>query len=127
MRTRANIALTKAKVGGQYATTVIAKTVAARAGYDPRSGITLWNKMAAASKGAPPEWLSTHPSGDSRIKDIEAALPPPSTAESKPLQLDARQLLVVHGGNVSAAARRSAPAHASCSVSPASCCSWWFS
>lgn len=34
VRTRANIALTKAKVGGQYATAVIAKTMAARAGYD---------------------------------------------------------------------------------------------
>ena len=39
------------------------------------AGITLWQKMAAASKGAPPEWLSTHPSGGSRIKDIEANLP----------------------------------------------------
>ena len=54
---------------------LVGMELAARAGYDPRSGITLWNKMAAASKGAPPEWLSTHPSGGSRIKDIEAALP----------------------------------------------------
>ncbi|MBK6863868.1 MAG: M48 family metallopeptidase [Ideonella sp.] len=54
---------------------LIGMELAARAGYDPRSGVTLWNKMAAANKGAPPEWLSTHPSGDSRIKDIEAALP----------------------------------------------------
>ena len=54
---------------------LIGLELGARAGYDPRAGITLWNKMAAASKGAPPEWLSTHPSGDSRIKDIEAALP----------------------------------------------------
>lgn len=29
----------------------------------------------AASKGAPPQWLSTHPSGNSRIADIEANLP----------------------------------------------------
>ncbi|MBE2244746.1 MAG: M48 family metallopeptidase [Burkholderiaceae bacterium] len=49
--------------------------LAARAGYDPRAAITLWQKMAAASKNAPPQWLSTHPSGSSRIKDIEAALP----------------------------------------------------
>jgi predicted Zn-dependent protease len=48
--------------------------LAARAGYDPRCGITLWNKMAAANKGAPPEWMSTHPSGGSRIKDIEVNL-----------------------------------------------------
>lgn len=54
---------------------LIGMELAARAGYDPRAGITLWQKMAAASKGAPPEWLSTHPSGGSRIKDIEANLP----------------------------------------------------
>ena len=54
---------------------LVGMELAARAGYDPRAGITLWQKMAAASKGAPPEWLSTHPSGDSRVKDIEASLP----------------------------------------------------
>jgi predicted Zn-dependent protease len=31
--------------------------------------------MAQASKGAPPQWLSTHPAGETRIKDIEANLP----------------------------------------------------
>ncbi len=49
--------------------------LAARAGYDPRAGVTLWQKMGAASKGAPPDWLSTHPSGKNRIKDIERRLP----------------------------------------------------
>jgi predicted Zn-dependent protease len=49
--------------------------LAARAGYDPHAGVTLWNKMAVASKGAPPQWLSTHPSGPTRIRDIERALP----------------------------------------------------
>lgn len=49
--------------------------LAARAGYDPRAGITLWQKMAAANKNAPPQWLSTHPAGETRIADIEAALP----------------------------------------------------
>ncbi len=49
--------------------------LAARAGYDPRAGISLWQKMAAASKGGPLEFLSTHPSGSSRIEDIQAQLP----------------------------------------------------
>ena len=49
--------------------------LSARAGYDPRAGVSLWQKMAAASKGAPPQWLSTHPAGKTRIKDIEANLP----------------------------------------------------
>jgi predicted Zn-dependent protease len=53
---------------------LVGMELAARAGYDPRAGITLWNKMAVANKGAPPEWFSTHPSGGSRIKDIEANL-----------------------------------------------------
>lgn len=54
---------------------LVGMELAARAGYDPRAGITLWQKMSAASKGAPPQWLSTHPSGSSRIAEIEANLP----------------------------------------------------
>ena len=49
--------------------------LAARAGYDPRAGITLWRKMQQASKGAPPQWFSTHPASDTRIKEIEKHLP----------------------------------------------------
>jgi predicted Zn-dependent protease len=54
---------------------VVGLDIAARAGYDPRAGITLWQKMMAANRNAPPEFLSTHPAGDSRIKDIERQLP----------------------------------------------------
>ena len=46
--------------------------LSARAGYRPAAGVTLWQKMMGANNGAPPQWLSTHPSGDSRIRDIEA-------------------------------------------------------
>jgi len=49
--------------------------LAAKAGYRPAAGASLWRKMMDASKGAPPQWLSTHPSGDSRIRDIESRLP----------------------------------------------------
>ena len=49
--------------------------LSAKAGYRPEAGVSLWQKMLAANKGAPPQWLSTHPSGDSRIKDIQARLP----------------------------------------------------
>ena len=48
--------------------------LSARAGYKPAAGVTLWQKMMAVNKGAPPQWLSTHPSGDSRIRDIEGRL-----------------------------------------------------
>ncbi|MEX8517437.1 MAG: M48 family metallopeptidase [Leptothrix sp. (in: b-proteobacteria)] len=54
---------------------LVGMELAARAGYNPRAGITLWQKMMAASKGAPLQFLSTHPSSDNRIKDIEANLP----------------------------------------------------
>ena len=49
--------------------------LAARAGYDPRAGVTLWQKMMTANRGAPPEFLSTHPAGTSRIKEIEKHFP----------------------------------------------------
>ncbi len=54
---------------------IVGMDLAARAGYDPRAGVALWNKMLQASKGAPAEFLSTHPSGTTRIADIEARLP----------------------------------------------------
>src|SRR5262245_34969242 len=45
--------------------------LAARAGYDPRAAITLWQKMAKLSSGgAPISLLSTHPSNEDRIKDL---------------------------------------------------------
>jgi len=47
--------------------------LAARAGYDPRAAISLWEKMAKVSKGGqPPKWLSTHPAHDERINDLRA-------------------------------------------------------
>jgi predicted Zn-dependent protease len=45
--------------------------LAARAGYDPRAAVALWQKMAKlSSSGAPPKLLSTHPSHEDRIKDL---------------------------------------------------------
>jgi predicted Zn-dependent protease len=54
---------------------LVGMELAARAGYDPAAGVTLWQKMGAVNKGAPPEFLSTHPSGPTRIKDIQDNLP----------------------------------------------------
>jgi predicted Zn-dependent protease len=46
--------------------------LAARAGYDPRAAITLWEKMTKTGGGnAPPQWLSTHPSHETRIRDLQ--------------------------------------------------------
>jgi predicted Zn-dependent protease len=49
--------------------------LAARAGYNPRAGVSLWQKMTEANRNAPPQWLSTHPAGTARIREIEANLP----------------------------------------------------
>ena len=54
---------------------IVGMDLAARAGYDPRAGVTLWQKMLATGKGSPPPFLSTHPSGASRLQEIEATLP----------------------------------------------------
>ena len=54
---------------------IVGMELAARAGYDPQAGVTLWQKMLATGKGSPPPFLSTHPSGATRIQDIQAKLP----------------------------------------------------
>lgn len=48
----------------------------AMAGYDPNEAPKFWERMSTMSGGeAPPEWLSTHPSHDTRIEDLKAAIP----------------------------------------------------
>ena len=47
----------------------------AMAGYDPNAAVGFWERMAADSKGAPPEFLSTHPASATRIRAIKAAIP----------------------------------------------------
>lgn len=48
--------------------------LAARAGYDPRAALTLWEKMEAAGGARQPEFLSTHPSPASRMTDLRHAI-----------------------------------------------------
>ena len=46
------------------------------AGYDPEESIRLWERMKEQSEGAaPPEFLSTHPSNDTRIENLKVYLP----------------------------------------------------
>jgi len=61
---------------------LVGMELAARAGHDPRAAISVWRKMSRLAqaggkggKGQPPQFLSTHPSHESRIRDIEANLP----------------------------------------------------
>lgn len=48
---------------------------AAMAGYDPEVAVTFWERMAASGGQKPPELLSTHPSDETRIRDIKAFMP----------------------------------------------------
>lgn len=54
---------------------VIGLAYMADAGFDPRQSVQLWKNMAENNKGAPPEFLSTHPSSSTRIEDLVAQLP----------------------------------------------------
>lgn len=46
------------------------------AGYDPNEAPIFWERMSAGAGGQkPPEWLSTHPSDQTRINDLKAAMP----------------------------------------------------
>jgi len=47
----------------------------ATAGFDPEQSVELWRNMAKAGGSSPPEFLSTHPSRDRRIEDLQAAMP----------------------------------------------------
>ena len=48
----------------------------AKAGYDPRAAVGFWKKMQEYHAGGePPEWLSTHPSSQTRIDDLERLMP----------------------------------------------------
>lgn len=49
--------------------------LAARAGYDPRAAVRLWEKMASASSNGIPQFLSTHPSADNRIQALTGLVP----------------------------------------------------
>jgi predicted Zn-dependent protease len=53
---------------------IVGMELSARGGYNPQAGVTLWQKMLAANKNAPPQFMSTHPAGETRIKDIEGKL-----------------------------------------------------
>ncbi len=55
---------------------LVGMELAARAGYNPAAGISLWQKMSGAASNSadrrvPPQWMSTHPAGETRIQTIK--------------------------------------------------------
>lgn len=46
----------------------------AKAGFDPRASVRLWEDMRRAGGAKPPELLSTHPAEETRIRDLEARM-----------------------------------------------------
>ncbi|HEB77690.1 MAG TPA: M48 family peptidase [Methylothermaceae bacterium] len=54
---------------------IIGLELMAKAGFDPREAIQLWHNMAQLGAAKPPEWLSTHPSHQTRINELQAHLP----------------------------------------------------
>ncbi len=62
--------------GDETEADLVGLELAARAGYDPKASVSLWNKMATASKNQGGlSFLSTHPSGPDRIAKLQANLP----------------------------------------------------
>jgi len=71
----ANLAILKFSRGDETEADLVGLDIVARAGYDPRAGVALWQKMGMVSKNAPMEWLSTHPAGKSRIAEMQKHMP----------------------------------------------------
>lgn len=52
---------------------VVGQDLMAKAGFDPRAAVGLWQNMITASGGSrPPQWLSTHPNPENRISELQA-------------------------------------------------------
>lgn len=81
-----NALMTVFNVGGQFGMLKYGRTheteadlvgliYMAQAGYDPHEAIEFWKRFSEISKGAPPEFLSTHPGSGTRINDLEKLMP----------------------------------------------------
>ena len=54
---------------------IIGLELMAKAGFEPRQAVNLWQNMAAAGSGSTPEFMSTHPLPETRIKDLREKMP----------------------------------------------------
>ncbi len=58
---------------------IVGQDLMAKSGFEPAAAISLWQNMAKLSNGAPPEFMSTHPSNKTRIKQLTKHLPKSQT------------------------------------------------
>jgi predicted Zn-dependent protease len=79
----AKLASLKFSRDDEYEADAFGLEIAARSGYDPRSGLTLFKKLQIASSGVMASWLSTHPANDKRIVQMEKRI-----TETLPLYLE---------------------------------------
>lgn len=71
----ANLTMLKFSRDDETEADLVGLDIVARAGYDPRAGIALWQKMGMVSKNASLQWLSTHPAGTARIAEMQKHMP----------------------------------------------------
>jgi predicted Zn-dependent protease len=64
---------------------IVGLDLMAKAGFNPAASVDLWKNMSALSDGQPPEFMSTHPSHSSRIKDLQRQM-----VTAKPLYENAK-------------------------------------
>ena len=75
---------------------LVGMDLAARAGFDPRAGIALWQKMGAVNKAQPLPFLSTHPAGKDRINAMNEKMPLVLPVFAKAKGLDPNKLPAYH-------------------------------
>jgi len=54
---------------------IVGQDLMAHSGFDPRASVKLWQNMSKLSKDTPPEFMSTHPANETRIKQLSEHLP----------------------------------------------------
>jgi len=70
---------------------VIGQELMARAGFEPKASVKLWQNMSKLSKNSPPEFMSTHPANDTRIKQLTQHL-----SVSSPLYSEQQRQGLIH-------------------------------
>jgi Zn-dependent protease with chaperone function len=63
------------RLGHQTQGLRVDRELMAKAGYGPREAVPFWKRMNEKGGSRPPEFLSTHPAPEARIKDIKAEIP----------------------------------------------------